>query len=573
MTLNVNRSRRVRQIAIGLGLALAVSTVGVSGSSAAKVQAETPKPGGDITVGIFDLMLTNCYSPNLANSAIGAIKTVYEGLLEKKSDGSLVPYLLEAYSTTDNVTWTFKLREGIKFHNGEDLNTAAVLLNLNALMGRLAGVYGLHTLGSGVPFTSNMSAVTAIDNLSFSVKLWRAQPDFPDSLYASGRFYMRAPAQIKTAAACKAAPIGTGPFKFVSGTETEFKVTKNTSYWRKDAAGNALPYLNSITFKYVSEPSQRANGIRSGKLDAAQFSSASEVQQIVSLQADKKVQMIASPDEYYPNIFLNQAIEPFNNEHARLAFAYAYDVNTFYKARNCVKGKCIGTIPTSIVGKANVMYNTKGFKKYNLDNAKAELALYKAQTGKDLAFTLPVAETSASLANAKAIQQIMAKAGITVTLNQETGSAIVAKAFPSPGSSPGNPYSILPILLFEGQGTAFTIPFLVSNTANDVGNFSGKGPLAGLAAFYPLLSLTRHKNASVDKALFDARADGSPAALKAATEVVQNAAIVVPSPTLVYYYGLNPKLKGFDTFTLASGGKGKAMTNAGINWTGVYVSK
>ncbi|MEI8068704.1 MAG: ABC transporter substrate-binding protein [Actinomycetota bacterium] len=573
MTLNVKRSRRVRQIAIGLGLALAVSTVGVSGSSAAKVQADTPKPGGDITVGIFDLMLTNCYSPNLSNSALGAIKSVYEGLLEKKSDGTVVPYLLEAFSSTDNITWTFKLRSGIKFHNGEDLNTAAVLLNLNALMGRLAGVYGLHTLGSGVPFTANMASVTAIDNLSFSIKLWRAQPDFPDSLYASGRFYMRAPAQIKTAAACKAAPIGTGPFKFVSGTETEFKVTKNESYWRKDAAGNALPYLNSITFKYVSEPSQRANGIRSGKLDAAQFTSASEVQQIVSLQADKKVQMIASPDEYYPNIFLNQAIEPFNNEHARLAFAYAYDVNTFYKARNCVKGKCIGTIPTSIVGKANVMYNTKGFKKYSLANAKTELALYKAATGKDLAFTLPVGETTASMANAKAIQQIMAKAGITVTLNQETGSAIVAKAFPSPGSSPGNPYQVLPILLFEGQGTSFTIPFLVSNTANDVGNFSGKGPLAGLAAFYPLLSLTRHKNASVDKALFDARADGSAAALKGATEVVQNSGLVVPTPTLVYFYGLNPKLKGFDTYTLASGGKGKPMTNAGINWTGVYVSK
>ena len=565
------KSGLFRKIAIGLGLALAVSTIGVSGSNAAKVQA--PTPGGDITVGIFDLMLTNCYAPNLSNSALGAIKTVYEGLLEKKADGTVVPYLLEAYSSTDKITWNFKLRSGIKFHNGEDLNTAAVLVNMNALLGRLAGVYGLHTLGSSVPFTAQIASVDAVDNLSFKIKLWRAQPDFPDSLYASGRFYMRAPAQIKTAAACKAAPIGTGPFKFVSGTETEFKVTKNESYWRKDAAGKALPYLNTITFKYVSEPSQRANGIRSGKLDAAQFSSASEVQQIVSLQADKKVQMIASPDEYYPNIFLNQAIAPFDNVHARLAFAYAYDVNTFYKARNCVKGKCIGTIPTSIVGKANVMYNTKGYKKYNLANAKKELALYKADTGKDLTFTLPVAETTASMANAKAIQQIMAKAGITVTLNQETGSAIVAKAFPSPGTSLGNPYQLLPILLFEGQGTSFTIPFLVSNTAADTGNFSGKGPLAPLAPFYSLLSLTRHKDAVVDKALFDGRADGSRAALKAATEAVQNSGMVVPTPTLVYYFGLNPKLKGFDTYTLASGGKGKAMTNAGINWTGVYISK
>ena len=60
MTMNVKRSRRVRQIAIGLGLALAVSTVGVSGSSAAKVPANT-KAGGDITVVQYDQLLGRCY--------------------------------------------------------------------------------------------------------------------------------------------------------------------------------------------------------------------------------------------------------------------------------------------------------------------------------------------------------------------------------------------------------------------------------------------------------------------------------------------------------------------------------
>jgi len=555
--------------AIGLGLALAVSVIGVPTGNAAKVQA--PSSGGDINVGVFDLMLSYCYSPNLANSALGVIKTMYEGLVEKREDGKIVPFLLEAFSSTDNVTWTMKLRPGLKFHNGEAMDAGAAKLNLEALRGTLASVYGLHTLGSAVPFTANIKEVTVVDALTFSVTLWRVQPDFMDTVYASGRFYMRAPAMIKSAAVCKAAPIGTGPFTFVSGTQEVTKVAKNPNYWRKDSAKKALPYLNSITFTYVAEPAQRVNGVKSGKLDAAQFSSASEAQQIVAMYADKaKVQMIGSPDEYYPAIFLNQSLAPFDNVHARLAVSYAYDVNTFYKARNCVKGTCFGKVPTSIVGPKNIMYNTKGFKKYNLANAKKELKAYKDATGKDLEFTLPVAETSTSMANAKAIKQIMAKAGIVVNLNQETGSAIVAKAFPSPGTSLGNPYQALPILLFEAEGSTFTIPFLVSNTAADAGNLMG---FSGLKPFYSLLSLTRHTNKLVDKTLFDARATGTKAAFKAATEVVQNEALVIATPTLQYFYGMNMKLKGFDTYILAGGGRGKPMTNAGINWTGVYLTK
>lgn len=559
-------SRRFRKVAIGLGLALAVSVVAAPNGNAANVQA--PTAGGKITVGIFDLIPTYCYSPNLANSALGAIKTVYEGLVEKRRDGVIVPFLLKSFSSSDKVNWTMKLRPNIKFHNGEALDAAAAKLNLEALRGTLAAVYGLHTLGSGVPFTANIKAVTVVDSLTFIVTTWRAQPDFMDSIYASGRFYMRAPAMIKTAAACVAAPIGTGPFKFVSGNPQKLVVAKNATYWRKDSAGRKLPYLNGITFKYIAEPAQRANALRSGTIQAAHFTSSTEGQQINTISSDSRVQVIQSPDEYYPMIFLNQAIAPFNNAHARLAISYAFDTKTFYLARNCVKGVCYGSIPTSIVGPRNVMYNTAGFLSYNLNKAKAELRAYKADTGIDLTFTIPADERSASLASAKATQQIFNKAGITTTINQETSAAIVTKAFPRPGTSAGNPYQFLPILLAEGRGTTFTIPFLVSNTAADVGNLMS---FTALKPFYSLLSLTRHKDAAIDKALFDARASGLPEALKAATKLVQQSGMVVALPTQVYFFGLNARLRGFNTFVLAGGGFGIPMTNAGVNWTGVWI--
>jgi TM2 domain-containing membrane protein YozV len=61
--------------------------------------------------------------------------------------------------------------------------------------------------------------------------------------------------------------------------------------------------------------------------------------------------------------------------------------------------------------------------------------------------------------------------------------------------------------------------------------------------------------------------------LKAVTKYVQENAVVVPIPTLNYTYAFNSKIKGFDKFTLAAGGAGIPMTNAGVNWTGVYIQK
>ncbi len=102
-----------RKVAVVSALALAASVVPVSMSSAAKVQA--PKQGGDITVGIFNqLPLEGFCFGNAANSALGVLKSVYEGLLEQRSDGRIVPHLAESITPNANyTTWTIKLRSGV----------------------------------------------------------------------------------------------------------------------------------------------------------------------------------------------------------------------------------------------------------------------------------------------------------------------------------------------------------------------------------------------------------------------------------------------------------------------------
>jgi len=80
--------RRLRALGAGIGLALAITAMASPTTNAAKVSA--PTQGGDITVGIFNQLLSTCFSPNAANSALGVMRTVYEGLVEQRADGTIV---------------------------------------------------------------------------------------------------------------------------------------------------------------------------------------------------------------------------------------------------------------------------------------------------------------------------------------------------------------------------------------------------------------------------------------------------------------------------------------------------
>jgi ABC-type transport system substrate-binding protein len=207
-------------------------------------------------------------------------------------------------------------------------------------------------------------------------------------------------------------------------------VEKNASYWRTDpVSGAKLPYLDKITFNNVKEGSQRAAAVRKGSVDAAMFSGASEGTFIKDLRNRKSVVTeFKSPYEYYPSLWLNQGKpgSPFKNIHARNAVLSCMDRVNYVKART--KGEA--QVATSLVGKSNPMYTTRGFQKYNPTFAKAEVALYKQETGAtSLTFTGPSDVSSTSISNSKFMQTMWAACDITYNFIVEEGAVIIAKAF------------------------------------------------------------------------------------------------------------------------------------------------
>ncbi|MGA0862909.1 MAG: ABC transporter substrate-binding protein [Ilumatobacteraceae bacterium] len=606
------RSRRSTKIIAAIAaLGVAAPVAAASGTSAA-ARAAKPVYGGSAKVAIFDTFPGFCVSNNPANSALHATRTVYETLVERTIGGDYVGLLARGYSKTrDMKSWTFTLRSGIRFHDGTAFNADAVIANFNAITGRIgAGAFlrgqatakqqgksdaealaagraalgGVgYTIGTGTAFTSNIKAITKVNDLAVRFDLDRAQNDFPATLYASGRFVMRAPAQLADAKSCSENPIGTGPFKIVSWNPNQMVVEKNASYWRTDPVTRAkLPYLDRITFTNVKEGSQRAAAVRRGTYDAGQFTVAADSTFIRDLRKRRSVvREWRSATEYYPSVWLNQGRpgSPFKNADARKAVLSCIDLRSF----NNVRLRGLGKVPKSLVGNKSTMYDTRGFQSFSVTKAKKYVAAYKKATGaKRLEFTFNSDVSTSSTSTAKFLQAQWRKCGITARFTPQETAVVISNMFnASPNVAAGqyyNAYDLGLLLLFEGNDVAFNAPFVLSDAYQSAASAGGLGALyrGGVGR---VLSLNHHGDTRVDKFFYDGQAAASKAGarnrFRAGTRYLQRNAYMGSLPHYYYSLFVNNKsgLQGIGKLKLQRSKTQRIMTNWGIDWTGVWKSK
>ena len=569
------RSRVMRRGGAAIAATIAVSTVASTGSNAASTSAA--KAGGEIKVGIFDTFPGFCNNNNPANSSLMATRAIFEGLVEKTRGNDFVGLLARSWKATDGFkTWDLTLRQGITYHNGQVFNADSVISNMNVNSGRRAAQN--IGVGTNVTFGANIANFTKISDYVVRFSLHRAQNDFLGTLYASGRLFMRADAQLATGGTtgtCSTTAIGTGPFKLESWNTNELVAVKNENYWRKDPKKPSakLPYLNKITFTNVKEGSQRAAAVRRGSLDAAMFTSFAEGTFIKDLRQRKSVVTeYKSPNEYYPSLWLNQAKagSPLANKNARLALISCIDRANYVKVRS--KGEAV--VAKSLVGPTSVMYTTRGFGKFSPKASRDYVAKYKAETGAtSLTLGMPADTSSASQANAKFLINQWAKCGITVNMVVEETALIIAKAFnPTVPFAQQQAYDILPLLLFEGTDVAFNLPFVATNmfpagSTNPVAG-SFRNVLGGL------LNLNKHLDANVDNAFFGGQAAATKASAKAkyqeGTAYLQTNGFMTSIQHGYYTLFTTKKLAGVGTLQLPERKTQRLITNYGIDWTGVY---
>ncbi|SEJ31199.1 peptide/nickel transport system substrate-binding protein [Deinococcus reticulitermitis] len=239
------------------------------------------KAGGTYTLALGDAPQSLFYYGAIDNNLGLVSQQLFDGLVEfNLANYKLEPALAESWTVTNNGrTYTFKLRSGVKWSDGQAFNADDVVFTYqNFIMNpeARAGDAGNFKL-DGQPVT-----VKKVNDLTVQFDLPRAAPAF---LLQQRYFIMpqHKLARFTGADVNKAWPtnvneaevVGTGPFKLSRYTAGQ-KVTlvKNPNYWKVDAAGTKLPYLNQLDFLIIRDPQAQASQFLAGNLDQLNISGA-----------------------------------------------------------------------------------------------------------------------------------------------------------------------------------------------------------------------------------------------------------------------------------------------------------
>ena len=239
---------------------------------------------------------------------------VYNALVRRMHDGSYKPDLAVSWEANDDVTqWTFKLRQGVKFHNGKDFTAEDVVFNFKRLIDPEVGSPILGQLDF-------IEDIVALDDYTVRFDLSRPNAFFLEPLTVVQANIIPKGIDLES---LTNKPVGTGPFMLTEYVEGEYAtMARNPNYWDKDAQGRQLPYLDALQFVFMNEDAIRLAALRAGDVDIEYFPGASAIDQVKDDPAIA-VQLVASGS--YLTVAMDVTVEPFNNKLVRQAMRYAVD--------------------------------------------------------------------------------------------------------------------------------------------------------------------------------------------------------------------------------------------------------
>ncbi len=266
--------------------------------------------GGSIVVGIQQDI--DSLDPHKATAAgtKEILFNIFEGLVKPDENGNLVNAVASDYTVSeDGLVYTFTLREGVKFHNGNAVTAEDVKYSLERVSGLLDGTPLISTL-------STIQAVEILDEKTVQVTVGSANTEliysFVAAIIPSGSGEEEG-----------ADPIGTGPFSYVSYKPQEgIVLAKFADYWQQ-----GLPSLDQVEFKITGSADTALMELQGGTIDLYAYLTDSQAQTLKDSH-----QVIASPSNVVQALFLNNAVAPLDDVRVRQAILYALDkeaVNDF----------------------------------------------------------------------------------------------------------------------------------------------------------------------------------------------------------------------------------------------------
>ncbi|MGX6444714.1 ABC transporter substrate-binding protein [Neobacillus sp. K501] len=352
-------------------------------------------------------------------------ENIFETLLQYgDQDTTVNPGLAEEWEVSeDGLTYTFKLRQGVKFHDGTDFNAEAVVFNFNRWMNGNADSFPYYSMFGGYKGEEGhvIKEVTAVDEHTVKFVLTRPQAPFLKNL-AMSPFGIASPAAVeKFGDKFRENPVGTGPFKFVEWKQNDtITLEKNPEYWQE-----GLPKLNKVIFRVIPENTARLNALSNGEIDVMDGLNNSDEATVTS---NANLQVIERPSMNVGYIGLTTTRKPFDNKLVRQAINHAVDKKSIIKAFYGGKAEeAVNPMPPSIEGYNDAIEPYP----YDLEKAKALLAEAGYADGFEIdLWAMPVARPYMPEAQkvAEVIQESLSKIGVTAKIQSVDWATYLDKA-------------------------------------------------------------------------------------------------------------------------------------------------
>ena len=291
---------------------------------------------------------------------------VFEGLVKPSSTGEMKGAVAESYTVNDAGTeYTFVLRQGVKFHNGQTVTAEDVKYSLDRAAGKLEG--------QEAPLVSDFKTVDSVeivDEKTIKLTLSSANTEFIAFMTAAiiPKGYDD---QAKN-------PVGTGPYKYVSYTpQDSFVMTRFDDYWGDKAK------IKDVTFRIITNADSVVMALKAGTIDIYPYLTH---QQAKELTKDFNIEV--GPTNLVQALFLNNDREPLNNADVRRALNMAMNPKEII---DMVFGGYGNEIGTHFIPALSLYYDetTKDVYSYNVEKAKQLLADAGYPNGFDLEITVP----------------------------------------------------------------------------------------------------------------------------------------------------------------------------------------
>jgi peptide/nickel transport system substrate-binding protein len=399
------RASTLAQIFLVAGFSVALSAM----------PAAAQKAGGSITVGLeldipgFDPLKVGVYD----TAALTASAAIFDTLTTLDANGKVQPKLALSWSHSEDFkTWTFKLRPGVKFHDGTPFNAEAYKANFDrqkdpANKCRCAF------------YISGTKDVQAPDELTLVFNLNDPSVNLPAIIsYASSNQAIHSPTAWKAKGdEYNRNPVGTGPYILKSWTAGDRMILeKNPDYWDKDKV-----YFDRITLKPLPDAQSRFASLQSGEVDLI-WDDEYSADNIQKAQKDSKLTVhtyIGSGAAVYA---MNTKTPPFDDVRVRQAIVMSLD-----------RKKMSQAITNGLSRPASNPYGDGSWVKCKDDGALPE-DLEKAKAlikdyGKPVEFKMLVTATPRGRTVGQVLQQLWKRAGINMEIEQVDQATIPPRAF------------------------------------------------------------------------------------------------------------------------------------------------